>query len=111
MTLRRDWHDAREKIDHEGRCRVCGDSWALEAAHTVGRARDERQRGASIVHIDPNAVLPLCQRCHQAYDAGRLNLLGFLTLDEELCAVRAAGGLEAARRRIIGSEAFRREAA
>lgn len=111
MTLRRDWADAREKVDTEGCCRWCGQAWNLETAHIIGRSRDERARGASIARVNPDTVVPLCRSCHALYDAGGLSLLGALTPQEEAAAVLAANGLEAARRRIMGSVAWRQERA
>ena len=42
----RDWHDARAKVDAEGKCRACGrpdTEVDLEAAHVSGRRFDEHK--------------------------------------------------------------------
>jgi hypothetical protein len=112
MTLRRDWVDAREKIDGQP-CRVCGQTWGVEAAHIAQRKHDKRERGATVVRVEPAGVVPLCgpattsSTCHGQFDAGTLDLLPYLSLDEQLEAVRALGGIEAARRRIMGAQAWR----
>lgn len=115
MTLKRDWRDAREKIDGQP-CRVCGQTWGVEGAHVIGRKHDQR-RTTQIAYVDPASIVPLCgpatdsRTCHGRYDSGRLDLTPFLTLDEQVQAVRDANGIEAARRRIMGSEAWRQERA
>lgn len=100
---RRDW--SRANIKRSTYCRVCGQSGRVELAHTIGRAHDDREGKAFVVR--PDSVVPLCELCHRSYDAGTLDLRGFLTLEEELDAVRSAGGLEAATRRLMGSRAYR----
>lgn len=100
--IRRDWTDARAKVDAEGVCRVCASSERVQAAHTVGRFRDpEVRRGVRRVLAD--AIVPLCAPCHARYDGHELDLLPFVDLDEQIQAVRDAGGIESARRRLIGS--------
>ena len=102
--MKRDWRAAEQKRTNW--CRMCAKVGRVELAHVIGRARDDRSG-----LVNPDSVVPLCQTCHREYDAGRLDLLPFLTVDEQVQAVRDAGGLEAARRRIIGSDAYRKEAA
>ena len=99
---------------------MCG--WPeTELAHTIGRARQDEKRvgpkGGVYLWVNPDSVIPLCPQrsdvdhdgkalalgCHAAYDGHELDLLGFLTLKEELNAVRAAGSIAAALRRITGS--------
>lgn len=102
--IRRDWTDARAKLEAEGECRIslCVSGERLECAHVVGRFRDpEVSPGRR--RVLPDAIVPLCRTHHGEYDAHRLDLLPYLTLEEQLQAVRDAGGLEAARRRLIGS--------
>jgi hypothetical protein len=98
----RDWTQARAKVDAEARCRFCGTSQSiarLEAAHIIPRSL--APNGGE----DPLNIVPLCatsSRCHQAYDQGRIDLLPVLTLEEQECAVRLAGGLAAALRVTTG---------
>lgn len=107
--MKRDWTEAREKVDTEGCCRVCGprvvmskDATRVEAAHVIGRARDTGGK------VDAMSVVPLCgpatssSTCHGRYDAHRLDLLPYLTPAEQARAVADAGGIESARRRISG---------
>ena len=88
--MRRDWKAARAKVDREGCCRVCGIGGRLEAAHIIPRSLGGEQREESIV--------PLCPACHRAYDGGRLDLLPYLTFEEQAEAVRVLGMSRAMRR-------------
>jgi hypothetical protein len=109
----RDWRAARAKVEHEGRCRVCGAKpgrgVSLQAAHTIGRAHDKPRSVSGVLGIpegplwvDPLDVVPLCAGCHAAFDGRRLDLLPFLTLDEQAAAVRHVG-IVSALRRLTGS--------
>ena len=97
---RRDWTAARAKVEAEnnGRCRVCRDT-PVDAAHVIPRSIDPRES-----NMTPESVVGLCRRCHQAYDSHELDLLGHLTLDEQLAAVKAAGSIERARAIITGEK-------
>lgn len=101
---RRDWSDANEQ--KRAPCRVCGHV-PVELAHTIGRKHDERR--GSVLYVHPDSVVPLCVHHHRAHDLGRgalgdpFDLLPHLTLDEQLDAVRRAGGIESARRRLAPS--------
>lgn len=98
---------------------------SLEAAHTVGRTHDSRliwrypdgkkafvrehvQGGQVRLWVDPDDIVELCgpatstDTCHGAYDGHRLDLLPLLTVDEQIAAVRAAGGIASAIRRLTG---------
>jgi hypothetical protein len=114
----RDWSGALDKIEEEGRCRVCkipdgavadGQRVRLECAHTISRqAQDEERtgpRGGVVLVVKRESAVPLCQDCHRAYDARRLDLLPHLFLPEQVEAVRAAGGIASANRRLSGSRA------
>lgn len=110
MTLkskakRRDWRDAMEKIWSEPGCRACGSVQNIEAAHTIGREHDPRVEGGGY-YVQPDSVIPLCgslgNDCHGRYDRHELNILPYLTINEQLNAVDAAGGIERARRRLTG---------
>jgi hypothetical protein len=110
MTLRRDWSDARRKVDDEGRCRLCSATGVrLEAAHILGRRYDRpRVEGstAKTLYVRPASIVPLCgstperEGCHSRYDSGDVSILAVLTRAEQLQAVEDAGGIELARRRI-----------
>lgn len=102
---KRDWTDARAKVEAEGRCRLCGITRGLQAAHTIGRVHDAK-RGATR-WVDPDGIVPLCEVDHQAYDRHEVDLLGYLTAAEEVFAVRTVG-LEQARRRLAPSD-YRRD--
>lgn len=107
MNPRRDWSDARQKIEKEAVCRRClrpeGSGRKLEAAHIIGRRHDEpRVEGstAKVLYVHPDSVIPLCRDCHTAYDAHRIGILPFLTREEQARAVLDAGSIESARRRL-----------
>lgn len=100
MVPKRNWVKARIKLYREGKCRVCGSLKFLQAAHTIARSRDK----ANGYVVDPEHIVPLCQSCHEAYDARQLDLLPYLHLSEQSAAVVAAGGLESARIRLTGSK-------
>jgi len=61
--------DQRRKVDGR-RCLVCGRSDAVDPAHLAPRSR------GGCDHAD--CVVPLCRRCHRAFDDGRLDLLPYL---------------------------------
>lgn len=112
-ALRRDWGEARQKVEEEGRCRVhlCPMT-DLQAAHIIGRTHDRKRplmdETWPLGDVHPNRIVPLCQGHHAEYDAHALDLLPYLTLHEVLQAVAdsATGrenGLEKARIRLTGS--------
>ena len=100
---RRDWSAARAKVEAEGVCRVCRRP-NPEAAHVTGRKHDKPKAGGKTLYVKPESVVALCGQHHRAYDAHELDLLPYLTLDEQLQAVADAGGLELARVRLCPSE-------
>jgi len=93
MSERRDWSAAHAKVEQEGRCRVCRSLTELDPAHIVPRSLGGGQSDL--------AVVPLCRTCHTAFDSHRLDLLPFLTYEEQAEAVRVVG-IERARRRLGG---------
>lgn len=123
---KRDWSLAREKVELEGCCRFCGEPMPidrLQACHIDGRDRDgfdpvtQEPRPQPWV-VEPDRVVPGCPTCHSLYDEGRLDLIGKLTMAEEVQIVRdrfpAAGpgrgsGIELARHRLSPSS-YRRGA-
>lgn len=90
--MKRDWSAARAKCDEEGRCRACGDTRGLQAAHVVPRSR------VTIGGEDARNIVPLCVVCHSAQHSGRLELLPLLHRDEEAYIVELVGLGEAFRR-------------
>lgn len=109
---RRSWKAALEKVEAEGQCRVCGTTEYLDAAHTISRKAQDVEvtgsRGGRHIYVMPDSVVPLCNGfangCHGLYDGRELDLLPYLSIDEQLNAVDAAGGIEMARRRLCPSE-------
>lgn len=105
--LERDWVDARAKVAEEGCCRICKRSdRKLEAAHVLGREHDEPKLKldptgelvpSKILHVEPDRIVPLCgpfpEGCHGDVDHHRVNLVHHLTLEEQLQAVKDAGGI------------------
>ena len=97
---RRDWSLAAAKVHgDEQRCRNCGET-PVEAAHVIGRSRD--QRSGNTLTVSPDSVIPLCRDCHRKYDARDLDVLPHLTVREQAQAVTDAGGIIAALRRVTG---------
>jgi hypothetical protein len=99
MGPRRDWSDAREKVEAEGRCRVCGITRGLQAAHITRRSFDAPKPGRKTLWVNPDSILPLCPRCHSEYDSHEISILGKLTHPEQLKALGDMGTIEAVRRR------------
>ena len=99
MAKRRDWTEARAKVDDaEGRCRVCKSNRdGLDAAHVIPRSL------APVENQSAESIVPLCRRCHTAYDCHELDLLPYLTLDESVKAVEVAGTIANAYRIIKGT--------
>jgi hypothetical protein len=109
---KRDWSDARAKVEEEGCCRVCGSGTNVEAAHITGRKHDEPLLGSQTLYVHPNRIVPLCgdyigdewrHGCHGRYDAHELDLLSYLTTAEQAQAVQDAGSIESARARLCPS--------
>lgn len=103
----RDWTDARAKVDEEGSCRICKRSAApghpLEAAHVLGREHDEPKVSAhtgeilKALYVHPDRIVVLCgpfpEGCHGDVDYNRVNLVHHLTIEEQIQAVKDAGGI------------------
>lgn len=109
---KRDWSDARAKVEAEAQCRLS--RWKpcegpLEAAHVVGRERDwfdlegYRTHGLRRLKVEPMRVVTLCRRHHRLYDDHDIDLLGYLAPEEEAQAVIDSCGLEQARVRLAPS--------
>lgn len=102
--MERYWTAARDKVRREGRCRVCGTTYGLQFAHTIGRKHDqcvELEDGSWAVFVDPDDGIPLCAEDHSAYDRRQLTILPVLTHDEQAAAV-AHVGIERALHRLTG---------
>jgi hypothetical protein len=108
---KRDWTDARAKVDHEGCCRICKRTdRPLEVAHVLGREHDEPKVSKTTgeilqeLYVHPDRIFPACgpfpEGCHGDAEYRRINVLSHLTLEEQLQAVKDAGGIEAARIRL-----------
>jgi 5-methylcytosine-specific restriction endonuclease McrA len=96
--MTRNWSAARAKVDEEGICRVCGHGAGfmpipVDAAHIIPRSRVKPGPGE-----DARNICPLCRNCHAAYDQGKLDLLPYLTREEQAYAVELVGLYEAYRR-------------
>lgn len=91
--MKRDWRKARAKVEQEGRCRVCHTGSGLEAAHTIGRKHDDKSG-----IVNPLDIVPLCREHHLQYDGRRLDLLPYLTYEEQARAVSHVGLVGAYRR-------------
>ena len=113
--MKRDWTEARAKVDAERKCRGCGESAGrlhgrgrrLEAAHLLPRAFENRHAVDGKVVVDPRMIVPLCgpatsKSCHQDFDLGTLDLLPRLSLEEQ-SAVVAEVGIVAALDRLTGA--------
>lgn len=99
MSDRREWSFARGKVDGERGCRVCGSRANVEAAHTIGRKHDPPAGPFRAVRIVlPDDIVPLCRDHHQAYDKHELDLLPYLTHEEQASAVKHVGIVSAMRR-------------
>ncbi len=81
--MSRDWTAALDKKREEGKCRTCPSRSQLEAAHVIPRSLGGDQHAL--------ATVPLCRSCHQRYDARELDLLPYLTKDEQAHAVGLVG--------------------
>lgn len=117
---RRDWSKAILKRNQEGYCRACGHADGgyingyvvyLELAHIIGRKHDLEvtgPRGGKKLIVLPESVAPLCgstperRGCHQSYDEYELDLLPYLSIEEQVQAVIDADGIALAYRRLTG---------
>ena len=97
---KRDWTDSVAKLYDEACCRVCGSHSQLQQAHTAWCKFDQPKPGRKTLWVNPLDTVPLCLDDHLAYDAGNLDLLGYLTVEEQVRVVQHLGGIEAARMRL-----------
>jgi hypothetical protein len=87
----RNWKKARQKVDLEGGCRVCGSDYMIEAAHSSYIRFDDNT-------VDPDRVIPLCKQCHMKYDAHELDILAYISYEEQAIVVRDLGIVRAYKR-------------
>lgn len=99
MGPKRDWSDAREKVEDEGKCRACGITRGLQAAHISRRSFDSPKPGRKTLWVNPDSIVPLCPPCHTAYDHLELSILRWLTHAEQMKALEDMGTIEAVRKR------------
>ena len=89
----------RQRAAVAGRtCIVCGGERRIDPAHLIPRSLG----GCG----DPLCVVPLCRRCHRAYDRGELDLLPYLEPGWRAQVAHAVGhlGLIGALRRVRGHQ-------
>jgi hypothetical protein len=109
---KRNWEDARAKVEREEYCRLARTqecAGPLEAAHVIGRDRDAFATDGGLHPLPsttvswwvaPVRVVPLCRRHHKLYDDHAIDILGALSLSEQLQAVVDSDGIENARVRL-----------
>jgi hypothetical protein len=99
---KRDWSDV--EIDANTPCLVCGLEGRTERAHITPRARDEKR--GKVRYVNPLDIVPLCgpsgdsHSCHHRFDAGEIDLLPYLSPEQQTRAVERMGGIENARMRL-----------
>jgi hypothetical protein len=92
--MKRDWRAARAKVEAEGACRRCGSTQLLDACHAIPRSRVGPPDGE-----DPLNILVLCRLCHQeSHNGTGLDLLPYMTLEEQGHAAKLVGIAEAYQR-------------
>jgi hypothetical protein len=114
---RRDWSEA--EIKRRGVCLVCGidehearqRGRRLELAHTISREHDQpHPTRPNTLRVDPDDVVTLCgpatstDTCHARQQNRQLDIGPYLTVDEWIAAIRAAGSAESARKRLLPSD-------
>jgi len=99
MGPKRDWKDARAKVEDEGRCRICHIERGLQAAHVTRREFDRPKPGQKTRWVNPDSIIALCPVCHAAYDRHELSILAHLTHAEQVKALEDMNTIEAVRRR------------
>ncbi len=87
--MKRDTEALRARLQAEPRCRVCRSGESVQVHHVVARS--------SVQDDSPLNTVPLCFRCHTDFHDHRLDLLGYLTPEEQASAVILTRSIEAAR--------------
>lgn len=54
--------------------------------------------------MESDNIIPLCLNHHTEFDRHNLDILELLSVAEQVCLVREAGGIERARMRVLPSE-------
>jgi hypothetical protein len=90
----RDWTAAWEKVQAEGRCRAASNdcSGQVDPHHIVPRGS-----GLGDAVDAASNIVPLCRLHHDLYHGGDLDLLPYLTHDEQAYAVFLVGYVNAGR--------------
>lgn len=101
---KREWSAAILKVERESACRVCAShdvvtDGPLEAAHIIGREHDRWDEEMQAFWVDPDSVLPLCRAHHESYHRRELDVLPYLTIEEQHVAVDQANGIYSAYRK------------
>lgn len=108
----RNWDEAIRKCRDEGACRVCGLQTNLDAAHLAPRKHDKPKRfGSKTRFVAPENIIPLCSHHHHLLDSGQLDVLAYLTIEEQVHVVKTLGGIDMARRRLAPLDYQERAAA
>lgn len=94
----KDYGAALAKCEREGACRSCGASIekrSINPVHTIGADKQDKpwQENSPTYWVNPASVLPMCAVCEKAYLEGFINILLKMSVDEQLNAVEAAGGI------------------
>jgi len=92
--MTRDWSQAYEKLAHDGRCRAADVECAgkVDPHHIVPRSA-----GLGDILDAASNIVPLCRLHHDLYHAGDLDLLPYLSHDEQAYAVFLVGWERAGR--------------
>lgn len=98
FVYRTDWGAADFKVEREDSCRVCtisGRMVPLFPVHTISAEKQNELLNDSspAPWVHPDAVIPMCELCKEKWHGGEVNLVGRLTLEEEMNAIWAAGGM------------------
>jgi hypothetical protein len=96
MKPKRDMRAARAKAEEQG-CRVCGSFFAVETAHVLPRSRVKPGPAEDLRNI-----IGLCGNrgcdAHRSFDEGLLDILPFLSREEQAYATELVGMAEAYQR-------------
>jgi hypothetical protein len=101
----KDWSEAIAKKEAEQACRVCKRSYGelvyagftLEAAHTVSQSLQDAPGDDGKLRVGAASIIPLCgpvnasRSCHAKHHEHRIDLMPYLTREEEVDAVGAVG--------------------
>lgn len=92
MSFSRDWSQAIAKIRREARCRIQGcRNRDLETAHTLKRQLQDEVDKDGNRKVLPVSVVPLCRNHHELYDGHKLDILPYLSYEEQADMVLHVG--------------------